>query len=411
MDTFFITRLGAPPLAALGIAATLLSSVLWIFNFLGVGSQTRVAQALGRDSDEGVAETWTLTLGVAVALGVVVGLVIFVTAAGASAFMGARAEVLELAVRYLQIRSVGAPAVLIALAAFGVLRGLQDMLTPLWVVVGVNGVNLLLDPILIFGWGAIPAYGVAGAAWASVVAQWLGAVWLVALLRARLPFVPVQWRGFVDLLTVGRDMLLRTGMLLAFLLAATRVANQVSVEAGAVHQVARSWWTAGAFVLDSLAVAGQSLIGYALGAGKLELARRAAQITVLWSLAAGVLVGVFLLAVGPWVALWLPPEAGAAFGVVWLLCAVSQPLNAIAFGTDGVHWGAGDFAYLRTAMLLASGLGILSLDMIDRSSSAALGLVWTLTFVWIAIRAIAGLLRIWPGIGRAPLARAVNPGH
>jgi MATE family multidrug resistance protein len=76
--------------------------------------------------------------------------------------------------------------------------------------------------------------------------------------------------------------------------------------------------------------------------------------------------------------------------------------------TDGIHWGAGDYRFLRNAMIgaTAAGAAILLLA-VDRSAPDALTLVWLVTAGWIAVRAVFGVARIWPGIGAAPL-RAVD---
>ena len=68
-------------------------------------------------------------------------------------------------------------AMLVSFAAFGALRGVHDMKTPLWVAGGMNALNVALDPILIFGLWGFPALGVAGAALASSASQWVGAFW------------------------------------------------------------------------------------------------------------------------------------------------------------------------------------------------------------------------------------------
>ena len=101
--------------------------------------------------------------------------------------------------------------------------------------------------------------------------------------------------------------------------------------------------------------------------------------------------------------LLLPPEAHAVFFLPWLAAAIVQPVNAFAFVTDGIHWGTGDFAYLRNAVLLATLVGSLMLLLIDTTAPDALVWIWTATAVWIIIRALFGMLRIWPGIGNAPL--------
>jgi Na+-driven multidrug efflux pump len=93
--------------------------------------------------------------------------------------MGATGELREPALDYLRIRALAGPAVLLIMAGHGIFRGFQDTRTPFRVTLGLNGVNLVLDPILIFGLG----WGLAGAAWATVVAQWAGAagfLWLIS---------------------------------------------------------------------------------------------------------------------------------------------------------------------------------------------------------------------------------------
>ena len=80
-----------------------------------------------------------------------------------------------------------------------------------------------------------------------------------------------------------------------------------------------------------------------------------------------------------------------------------QPLNALAFATDGIHWGTGDFRYLRNAMVAATGLGSFAVLLIDESVPQALTWIWIITGLWVAIRAGFGVARIWPGIGDSPL--------
>jgi MATE family multidrug resistance protein len=119
----------------------------------------------------------------------------------------------------------------------------------------------------------------------------------------------------------------------------------------------------------------------------------------------GVVISVIMLT-GRQIAanLLVPPEAQAIFFLPWLAALLVQPLNGIAFVTDGIHWGTGDYAYLRNAVLLATLVGSLLLLSIDIEADNALFGVWVATVVWIIIRAFLGILRIWPGIGHAPLA-------
>ena len=411
-DTAFVARLGAGPLAALGVATTLLSSVFWVFNFLGIGTQTAVARAHGASGGaaRGAADAVATALVAALASGAALALLCWPFADALAAFMGADGAVRSDAVVYLRIRLLAAPAILATIVAFGALRGRQDMRTPFRIAVSVNVVNVALDALLIFGAGPVPALGVAGAAWATTASQVAGAGWAVAAAwRALGPFVRVRLRTLVALLVVGRDLVLRTALLLAFLLLATRTATHAGPDAGAAHQAVRQVWLLTALLLDAFAATSQTLVGFFLGAGRVAVARRAAAVGCAWGGATGVLLAAAMLA-GTGAVAWLLVPAGAAgpFFAAWAVAALAQPLNALSFVTDGVHWGTGDFRYLRNAMLLATAVGALLLALIDVHAPDALLSVWLATAAWIALRAGFGVLRVWPGVGRAPLGRTAS---
>lgn len=407
-DTAFVARLGAAPLAALGVATTLLSSVFWVFNFLAIGTQTEVSRAHGGARVERAPRVATLALALSAALGTALALISWPWLAALAGWMGADGAVRDAAVVYLEIRLLGAPAMLVLLAAFGALRGLLDMRTPLWIAAAVSAVNVVLDPLLIFGAGPIPAYGVAGAAWATTASQWLGALWGVAAV-ARRPGIAggLRAREALALLVVGRDLFLRTGLLLAFQVLATRTANRAGAEAGAAHQAVRQIWLLTALILDAYAASSQSLVAYFAGAARVDLARRVARVACQWSTGTGlVLTGAMLIGEPAVAALLVPEVARAPFHGAWWVLAVAQPVNALSFATDGIHWGAGDYGYLRNGMLVASFFGCGLLLAIDVAAPRALQQVWLATGAWILLRAAIGTARIWPGVGRGPLRAA-----
>ena len=399
VDTAFVARLGATPLAALGAATTLLSSVFWAFNFLGIGTQTEVAHAAGRGGNAG-RDAATLALALSALIGAVLGLVLWRLIPVVAGFMSDDPALLADIHTYLAIRLLGAPAVLLLLTGFGALRGLQDMTTPLWIAAAANTLNAVLDPILIFGWGPVPAFGVAGAAWASIVGQWAGALWAVASVRRRLGLSPrVPWRDTAKLFAMGRDLFLRTGLLALFLLLATRTATQIGTDSGAANTAIRQVWLFAAFLLDAYAAAAQSLVAWFLGTGSRVLARRVATVACGWGLASGFAVGaLMLLGENAVAALLVPATARGIFPGAWMLLALTQPLNALSFVTDGIHWGARDYGYLRNAMFAATATGAALLGL-----AHSLVFVWAVTAIWVSIRAAFGVARIWPGVGRAPL--------
>jgi len=405
VDTAFIARLGTVPLAGLGIGTAVLSGIFWAFNFLGIGTQTEVAHADGT----GARSRGRDASGLAMALGAVIGcalaLVGFLVLDLALGFMSDDAEIRSAAGIYLAIRLLGGPAILISMAAFGALRGLQDMRTPLAIALAQNALNIALDAVLIYGLGPIPAFGIAGAAWASVISQWLGGLWAVVAVQRSLGLPErIHWRAARNLLRVGRDLFFRTGSLILFIVLTTRAATLLGADEGAAHHVIRQFWILSALLLDAFGAAAQSLIGFFLGASQIFYARRAAAIACFWGAGTGVALTILMLVtMGSVAAAFLPLDVHPMFSAAWIAFALAQPANALAFVTDGIHWGTSDYRFLRNAMITSTGSGLIALYAIDPTGPNALTVIWAITAGWIAIRTAFGMARIWPGFGASPL--------
>lgn len=404
VDTAFVAKLGAEALAALGVGTAALSSVFWIFNFLGIGTQTSVAQAVGQNDHEHAARITSLALLLAAGFGLVLIVIGWLVAAPVAGLLGATGDVQVQAVEYMQLRLFGAPAVLAMMTAFGALRGVQDMRTPLWIALVVNIINMGMDALIITGYGAIPAWGIAGAAIATVLAQWVGAVWAVtAVLRIIGRSSDLRFHEAKELLQIGGNLFIRTGLLTLFLLLTTRIATQIGVQSGAAHQAIRQFWIFAALGLDALAITAQSLVGYFIGSNAIAQAKRVAKYSSIWGVGLGVLLALSMWMGMEWIADLLVPETAVAiFYPAWLMSAFIQPINSLAFVTDGVHWGTSDFAYLRNAMLISTIFGAIGLLLIDQSGENGLVWVWAITAVWITIRSVLGVIRIWPAVGKSP---------
>ena len=404
VDTAFISSLGVIPLAAIGVGTTALSLILWMFNFIGVGTQTEVAQLLGMGRSAKAREVLSLGLLLSGAFGILIILIFGPASSWFAGLLGASGDVLANAVPYMQIRFIGAPAVLLTLAIFGALRGLQDMRTPLWIALGVNGLNILLDWMLIFGKGPFPTMGIRGSALASTISQWLGAFAGIILVTKKIGLSKsFNLRDAEKILRVGGDMFIRTGMLNLFLAYTTRVANAISPDAGAAHHAIRQVWIFTALALDAYAATVQSLVGFFIGQSSISQAKYVVRIALFWSLGTGfALLGIMWWGQDLVINLLVPATAVSTFIPGWMVSTISRPLNAIAFLTDGVHWGTGDFRYLRNAMLFASIIGIAGLRFLESNQTGSLLWVWILIAIWITLRGLFGTLRIWPGVGKSP---------
>lgn len=405
VDTAFIASLGSVPLAALGVGTVALSSIFWVFNFLGIGAQTEVAHSLGAKNRHGAVKAASLALSLAVLFGLVMFVLGLPLSTGVAGLLGAQDEVLSNATDYIRVRLFAAPAVLITFTGFGVLRGMQDMRTPLWIAAGINILNIVLDYPFIFGLGFIPAMGVAGSALATAISQWIGVVWTLWAISRKLGYTrDIHFNEAVKLIQIGGDLFIRTGLLTTFFLLSTRVATQIGVESGAAHQAIRQVWFFSTLVMEAFAVTAQSLVGYFLGSADIRTARRVSTLSLIWSVGTGaVLTAAMLLSTDLVIDIFVPENAVAVFIPAWVAASLMQPLSAIAFTTDGIHWGTGDYRYMRNGMIVATLIAGGLMLLVNTEVANALLWVWVLTILWVGIRGLWGMVRVYPGIGNAPI--------
>ena len=271
---------------------------------------------------------------------------------------GAGEDVLDSATTYLRIRALGVAALLVILVGHGAFRGYQDTRTPLAVTLGLNAVNLILDPILIFGLDC----GVAGAASATVNAQWFGVAWFAVLFfwtrRAELAigFERSQRSAVGSLAGAGMALILRNASLLAALTAATVVAARIGTAEVAARQIAMQLWIFLALIVDAFAIAGQAIVGKELGAEKPAVARSGSNRLPAMGFSFGVAPALGLTAVAPWLGSWLTSDEAVLLAVASILpiLIMMQPINGIVFVWDGVAIGAAAFLVLAWSALSAA---------------------------------------------------------
>jgi MATE family multidrug resistance protein len=246
--------------------------------------------------------------------------------------------------------------------------------------------------------------GVGGSALASTISQWLGALGGLILVSRRIGLsIKFKIQETTKFLQVGGDMFIRTGILNIFLAYTTRVANNLGADAGAAHQVIRQVWVFTALVLDAYASTVQSLVGFFIGKGSISWAKRVVRVANSWSIGTGIVLGALM-----WVGreaviqILVPTTSVTVFLSAWAISSLSQPINSIAFLTDGALWGTGDFPYLRNAMIAASVLGIFGLRLLESGGKPSLYWVWGIIAFWNALRGFFGWIRIWPGVGKSP---------
>jgi putative MATE family efflux protein len=353
-DTALVGHLGDDALAGLGIASALLQTAIGLLVFLAYATTPTVARRLGAgDRPDAIrAGIDGLWLAVVLGIGLAVG-GLFATEPLVAVF-GAQPEVAHNAQVYLMISLAGLPAMLLVIAATGLLRGLQDTKTPLIVAVAGFAANAALNAIFIYGFG----WGIAGSAAGTVVAQWsMAAVYLVIAVRAaRRDSVTLRpgLSGVGGAAASGGWLFLRTASLRAALLGTVAVAAGFGVPELATFQIALTIFSTLAFILDALAIAGHALIGHGLGAGDGERVRLVMRRLVSWGLLAGLALGALLAVAAPFLGpvFSSSPEIHRALTVTVLTMAVGIPLAGYVFVLDGVLIGAGDARYLALAGLV-----------------------------------------------------------
>ena len=222
-----------------------------------------------------------------------------------------------------------------------------------------------------------------GAAWGTVIAQSGAAAAFVVLGRRAIPPPEVRidpW-AMRRIARVSRDLFLRTLSLTSAMLVTTAVAARMGTEAVAGHQVARELWTLLTLVLDGFAIAGQAMVGHALGRGRPDEAREAGRRLIGWGVVAGVGIGaVHLLLAGPLPLVFTrDPGVLAEIASVWWIVAALQPIGGLVFVLDGVLMGAADYRFLLWSTA-AGAFGVLVPVCL-----LALALGWGLPGVWLGM--------------------------
>ena len=393
-DTALVGHLGASSLAGLGIASVILQTVVGLLVFLAYATTPAVARLLGAGDRPaalraGVSGMWLgLLLGVLLLAGGLAG--------GDSliAVFGTDAAVADAASTYLLLSLWGLPAMLLVLASTGLLRGLQDTRTPL-AVAGIGFlVNAALNAVFIYGFG----WGIAGAAAGTVIAQWgMAGVYVVLVVRAaRVSGARLgpSLSALAQAAHSGGWLLLRTAGLRLAIVATVFVGTGFGTTELATLQIALTIFSAIAFVLDALAIAGQALVGHGLGASDIERVGAITRRLVGLGLVAGTALGLALAAVSPILGFVFTgdPEIRAALTGVLLVMAVGIPIGGYVFVLDGILIGAGDGRYLALSGLVNVAI-FLPLLMLAATTGSILALWGAFGVGYLGARALTLGLR------------------
>ena len=384
-DTLLMGRVGTTALAGVGLATTCVWLCLAFFRGVVTGTQSVVAAADGAGDGGRIRSAASTGAVLGLSAGIMAGLIVAWVMAPLVPLVSGEAEVGATAQRYLSVRCFGLPFALLAFGLESTLQGLGDTRARMWVSVAGNALNVVLDLILIFGVGPVPAFGEAGAAAATACSSALMAVlYSIRYVRRVRPLARPSWAVLKNILSLGwpagMQGLIEVG---AWTLVSVVVAQVGSVHLAA-HQIALNVVSVSFLPGYGISEGGAVLVGRYLGAGQpgtADTALRSARRLALWVMAA---FGVIFLVGGRWLAQAFnnDPAVVEVTASLLMLAALFQLADAVAMVHLCALRGAGDTRFTLILSSAASwGLTVpLTLGL-------GLGLGWGAVGLWLGLTA------------------------
>jgi putative MATE family efflux protein len=343
VDTAIVGRLGTPQLAGMAIASIVLLNVVSVLSFLEYVTPD-IAFAMSAGNEAEARRTAAHGVWLSCSIGVPAAAILVSVAHPLCWLIGGRGQVLHYATVYLSISAVGLPFVLLAFLGHGVMRGHNDLRTPLKIVVVANIANLLLEIVAVYGLHM----GVAGSAWSTVIVQAGAAGTFVWSMRHHLVRVRPAWEHYRPLLVNGAHMAVRSVAMYSVWNASTVIAAHLDAPTLAANQVVTQLFMFLALMLDALAVPLHSLVAGELGAGRPDEAARVGRISTRLSLYVAGGLAAILVALTPVLPSLFTADHAVRSRLVGalLVLALMQFPGALAFALDGALIGAHDMAWL-----------------------------------------------------------------
>ena len=386
-------------LAAVGIAGSFLSALVWILAQTRSAISAIIAQYLGANR---LNEIKTMPAQI-IGINLLASLVLYVSTVVFAEFIftlyNAKGLILNYAVDYYKIRALGLPLTLFVFSIFGVFRGLQNTFWPMVISIVGAMINIVLDFVLVFGIeGLIPPLNIKGAAWASLIAQGIMAVMAVVLLLKRTPFnFRFIWplnKEINRLLMLSFNLFIRAAALNIALYFANAYATKYGENYIAAQTIAFQIWLFFAFFIDGYSSVGNIVSGRLLGEKdykklwylSIDLSKYAAVVAVV--------LGIICFSGYGFIGHLFtddPMVLKAFYSVFWIVLLM-QPINAIAFVFDGLFKGLAEAITLRNTLLIATFVGFIPVLLIGDYLGLKLYGIWIAFTVWMLLR--SGILVI-----------------
>ncbi|MHB1148130.1 MAG: MATE family efflux transporter [Lutibacter sp.] len=401
-DTAIVGNLTVNPteaLAAVGIAGSFISAMIWILAQTRSAISATISKYLGAKKLDEIASLPAQIIGINLILS---GIICFITLFFVDEIFrlyNAEGLVLRYSIEYYKIRAIGFPLTLFVFSVFGVFRGLQNTYWPMIISIIGAVLNVVLDFILVFGIeGFIDPMNVKGAAWASVIAQAVMAILSLILLLKKTPFnlklTFIFNKEITNLLGLSLNLMGRALALNIALYLANAYATKYGNNYIAAQTIAFQIWLFFAFFIDGYSSVGDIVSGKLLGEKNYKklwrLSVKLSRYSIVVSIILTLFCVIFYFPIGRLFS-QDPLVLQSFYGIFWLVL-IMQPINAIAFVFDGIFKGLGEAATLRNLLLFATFLGFVPVLLIGDYFNLKLYAIWLAFTVWMLLR--AGILVI-----------------
>lgn len=401
-DTAIVGNINVNPteaLAAVGIAGSFISAIVWILAQTRSAISAVIAQYFGAGRLKEISQLPAQIIGINVVLSLFIYVLTVFFVEHIFELYNASGMILEKSVSYYKIRALWLPFTLFVFSVFGVFRGLQNTFWPMVISIIGASLNVVLDFALVFGIeGYIPALHVEGAAWASVIAQ--GVMTLLALilllkktpfsLRLHLPMHPEIKR----LLSLSMNLVIRAISLNIALYMANAYATKYGAQYIAAQTIAFQIWLFFAFFIDGYSSVGNIMSGKFKGQKDYSRIWRLSKQLNKYTLIIAVLLGGICFILYDDIGLMFTKEQEVLslfYNIFWIVI-IMQPVNAMAFVFDGIFKGLAEAVILRNTLLASTFLGFIPALLIGDYFDLKLYAIWIAFFVWMIMR--SGILLI-----------------
>lgn len=395
-DTAIVGNIQEHPteaLAAVGIAGSFISALVWILAQTRSAISAIVAKYLGAKKLDEIATLPAQIIAINLFLSIVIYVVTIFFTEQIFRLYNADGLILNYTVDYYKIRAIGFPLTLFVFSVFGVFRGLQNTFWPMVISIVGASLNIGLDFILVYGIeGFIAPMNVKGAAWASVIAQGVMAVLALVLLLNKTPFnlkFTFKFNKEIkNLLAISFNLIIRAMSLNVALYLANSYATKYGQNYIAAQTIAFQIWLFFAFFIDGYASVGNIVSGKLLGEKDYKtmwrLSIKLSRYSIIIAILLAAICSLFYKKIG----LLFSQDAfvlQSFYGVFWIVLLM-QPINAVAFVFDGIFKGLAEAVTLRNLLIVATFLGFIPTLLIADYFNLKLYGIWISFTVWMLLR-------------------------